>query len=182
MRLDPSKFLLFTLPEAEADSISQFTCGVPELDDFLRNEAPAFHDGRLGLTTCVYHPDFPGLAAYYTLANDSIPLNDSEFYDLGVNTATQPRSVPCVKIGKFAVHRDLQGHGNGKSIMDLIVGDILDSHGSSAARLVVLDSRPEQTGFYEKCRFVTSLHAARQAAHQGQGATFKMFLDVMADH
>jgi len=171
-------FLLLPLPEVDSRFVDQFDCGTDSLNDFLRNDALTFHNERLGFTTCVFHQDFPELVAYYTLANDSIQLSPTEIGDLGVNTATPPKLVPCVKLGKFAVHRDVQGQGNGKTIMRLIVDDILASNSHSAARILVLDSLYNQTGFYERCRFSASTHAANRSNGR-RGSTVKMFLDII---
>lgn len=181
MKLTKDGYGIIKLTEVEQNVIEQFTCGVANLDQFLKNDALCLHNGKISFTTCVFHQDFNGLVGFITMSNDSIKLNDSEFMYLGLNTTVMIPFVPAVLIGKFAVHENLQRNGNGKDIMELAIGEILDIEGPSAARLAVIDSVKEEkvVEFYESCGFQHSLFAIKQARHQG-GKTIKMFLDVLA--
>ncbi len=180
MSLDPAFYGLIPIDTVALQYVENFTCSDAELDRFLKVDAMAFHHGRIGYTTCVFHRDFVGMVGYFTLANDSIKLNDSEFMDLGLNIETQLRSIPSVKIGKFAVNQTLQRNGSGRAMVDLIIDHVLDEGGLSAARMLVLDARPDVVLFYERCHFVHSLHAEQRARHEGGGQTIKMYRDVLA--
>lgn len=181
MKLDIGDYGLIKIPELSQNVLDDFTCGVINLDEFLKNEALSFHNSKISFTTCVFHRDFKGQVGYFTMSNDSIKLNDSEVMDLGLNTSIQIPLIPAVLIGKFAIHESLIGNGMGKDVMELAIGEILDIEGPSAARLAVVDSvkEPKVIEFYESCGFQHSLFAMKQARHQGSN-TIKMFRDVLA--
>lgn len=172
------------LEEAGLDDLREFSCGRKSLDDFLFQEASEYHVSRLGFTSLVFHEDFDGLVGYFSLSNDALPLETSENFDLGLNVDVALGAIPATKIGKFAVRRELQGKGVGQSMMDLLVGESLDSDALSASRLLVTDAAndPSVLGFYRKCGFIESLWAEKQRRHHGKGKppTVKMYMDVYA--
>jgi GNAT superfamily N-acetyltransferase len=182
VKLDPNRYGFLPVEEVEQITLENFTCTKERLDQFLKVDAKDYHTGRVGYTTCVFHEDVVGLVGYYTMSNDAIKLNSSEYLDLGLNLSEPIHSIPAVLIGKFAVRKDLQGDGNGAEIMELVIGEILGAAASSAARLVVVDADHDQRviRFYERCGFQHSLNAQKQAKHQGGGVTVKMFRDVLA--
>lgn len=183
MRLDPDRFGFLSVVEVDQFTLDNFSCGKDSLDRFLKADAKDYHLGRVGYTSCVFHEDVGGLVAYYTMSNDAIKLHDSEFMDLGLNVENPLSFIPAVLIGRFAVRSDLQGNGNGKAIIELAIGEILDTGTSSAARLAVVDadSDPRVISFYEQSGFQHSLHAQRQARNHGGSNTVKMFRDVLAN-
>lgn len=180
MKLDSGRYGLIPVSEVDPAVLNNFTCGTANLDDFLVNQSRALHDARISFTTCVFHEDIEGLAGFFTMSNNSIKLTSSESLDLGLNVDIQLDTFPAVLIGKFAMRTDLQHEGNGRDVMRLAIGEILDESGLSAARLVVVDAIPEATHFYEQCGFLSSQHAARLAKNHGGGRTVKMYLDVLA--
>lgn len=181
MRLDPAGYGLIPVVEVDQHTINNFCCNTESLDTFLKVDAKAFHEGRIGYTYCIFHEHIDGLASYVTMSSGAIKMNDSEVMDLGLNVVTPIREIPSVLIGKFAVRKDLQKNGNGQDIMELAIDLILDTSPASA-RLVVVDALDikDVLRFYEKCGFQKSLFAEKQAKHQGGGNTVKMFRDVLA--
>lgn len=184
MKLDPSGYGLIPVSQIEQHTLDNFTSGTDSLDRFLKIDAKSFQDGRIGHSTCVFHKDANGMVGYFTMSNQSIKLNQSELMDLGLNIESPIEYIPAVLIGKFAVHSDFQKVGNGKDIMELAIGEILDAPSPSAARLAVLDAvnNEKVVNFYEQCGFKHSLLAKKIATHNGRGRplTIKMFLDILA--
>ncbi len=164
-----------------------FSCGKPRLDEFLTTQALALHEARLGFTNVVFHQQFDGPVGYFALANDAIKLNDSEKFELGFGEHIELAAFPAVKIGRLAVHQDLQRTGVGAALMTLLLGDILNSAGLSAARLIVVDADNDEAvlGFYRKLGFEVSLWAEEMAKNHTkkriQPATIKMHRDVFKD-
>jgi hypothetical protein len=113
----------------------------------------------------VFHQQFEGPVGYFTLANDAIKLNDSEKFELGFGEHIELAAFPAVKIGRLAVHQDLHRKGVGVALMTLLLGDILNTAGLSAARLIVVDADNDDAvlRFYEKLGFETSLWAEEMA-------------------
>ncbi|HNI20975.1 MAG TPA: GNAT family N-acetyltransferase [Nitrospira sp.] len=172
------------ITEVEPATLGAFTCGKPRLDEFLTTQARALHEARLGFTNVVFHQQFEGPVGYFTLANDAIKLNDSEKFELGFGEHIELAAFPAVKIGRLAVHQDLQRRGVGGALMALLLGDILNTAGLSAARLIVVDADNDDAVlcFYEKLGFETSLWAEDMAKNhtkkRASAATIKMHRDV----
>lgn len=175
--------------EVAPDQLAAFDCGKPRLNDFLAATACRMHMVRLSFTSVVFHRDSQGPVAYFTLSNDSIPLTDSEKFELDL-ADTGLSSFPAVKIGRLAVRGDLQGAGVGKYVVSqLILGTVVGSDAFSAARFIVLDAdnEPDVLGFYRRLGFDESLWAERNAlkAHRGRRAataqrkTIKMHRDIL---
>ncbi|WP_079437165.1 N-acetyltransferase [Zoogloea sp. LCSB751] len=172
------------ITEVNPTTLERFSCGKPRLDEFLATQALALHEARLGFTNVVFHQQFEGPVGYFTLANDAIKLNTSEKFDLGVDEHVELAAFPAVKIGRLAVHQDLQRTGVGAALMALLLGDILNTAGLSAARLIVVDADNDDAvlGFYKKLGFETSLWAEDMARNHTKKrvrpATIKMHRDV----
>ena len=97
-----------------------------------------WHRKRLGFTTVVFHRDVQGVVAYFTLANDALPLTTAEQLELDVDIPLS--AYPAVKLGRLAVSAALQGQGIGEQVMGFVHGEVLESSSLSAARLVILDA------------------------------------------
>ena len=94
-----------------------------------------------------------------------------------------------MKLGRFAVSKDLHRKGVGPQLLRFVEASILDTNYRSAARLIVVDAanRDGVPQFYAKNGYVSSLWAEEQAKNHGGRArnntapeTVKMIKDVMA--
>jgi GNAT superfamily N-acetyltransferase len=181
--LNPAGYGLLPVSQVETQRLAVFDCGKGHLNLFLTGTAGAMHDQRLGLTSVVFHAEVDGPVGFFTLSNDSIPLNTSESIDLGVDKELTLPSFPAVKIGRLAVSQALQGQGVGRDIINLILGEVLESASLSSARLLVVDAdnEPDVVRFYEKQGFDRSLWAEKRAKHHGGKTihTVKMHRDVL---
>lgn len=84
MPLRGEGFGLLSVDRVDPDLLKRFGCGKPHLNTFL-TESVSWHQDRLGLTTVVFHEDVPHqVVGYFTLANDGLPLRDSEIEELGL--------------------------------------------------------------------------------------------------
>jgi ribosomal protein S18 acetylase RimI-like enzyme len=182
--LAPDGYGYLPIPEVDAAVLQTFCCGKPHLNAFLIEQALALHQHRLGLTHVVFHRDWEGVVAYFTLQNDGIPLEDFERMELGYVDNINLPSFPAVKIGRLAVTQALQGQGVGTRVLELIIGELLRTSSLSAARLLVVDADndDEVVAFYRKQGFVHSLWAQNQLKNHRKKnmrpATIKMLLDV----
>lgn len=165
--------------------LEKFSCGTPSLDVFLHAQALNLHSDHLSHTSVFFHEDFGGLVGYITLSNDSIPLKTSEVGELGLAYQTDLQSFPAVKIGRLAVHCDLQCQGLGARLLNLAIGEVIGAQTVSASRLIITDAVNDARviGFYEQQGFLESFWAADQARNRGKGkdrATIKMIRDIYA--
>lgn len=186
--LDVEGYGLIQVLEVAPEHLNKFTCGIENLDDYLRTSHDA-HSGRISHTTVVFHRDYAaGPVGYFTLSNDSIKLKSSEIAEFGLDDFSSLGSYPAVKLGRFAVSKDLQGKGVGPQLLRFVQASILDMNYRSAARLIVVDAanRDGVPQFYAKNGYVSSLWAEDQARNHGGRSknvapeTVKMIKDVMA--
>ena len=184
MPLAENGFGLLPVTEVAPELLAAFRCGKDHLDAFLANSV-GMHEDRLGLTTVVFHRDVQdAVVGYFTLANDAVPLNTSEQAELGLRDDVALTAFPGVKIGRFAVAQNLQGQGVGAQLLELVLGEILDSESLSAARLAIVDADndPPVLRFYERHGFERSLWAEKQARNHGgraSPAAVKMIRDIL---
>lgn len=165
--------------------LKQFACGTPSLDTFLHTQALDLHLDHLSHTSVFFHEDFGGLVGYITLSNDSLPLKTSEVGELGLAYQTDLTSFPAVKIGRLAIHCDLQCQGLGARLLNLAIGEVIGAQTVAASRLIITDAVNEARviKFYEQQGFLESFWATDQARNHGRGkerATIKMIRDIYA--
>lgn len=170
---------------SEQFRIRLFSCGTPSLDAFLIDHAKDQHEDHLGHTSVLFHEDFEGMVGYITLSNDAIPLKTSEVGNLGLAYEVKLSAFPAVKIGRMAVHEELQRLGIGQRILDLATGELVGTPTVTTARLLITDAvnDPRVISFYMKARFFESYWAIDQAKNHGKGmerATIKMIRDIYA--
>lgn len=132
----------------------EFSCGKTMLDDYLHRQAN--QDVKRKLSACFILND-PGtgfIKGYYTLANNSIPLDD-------VPSAFKKKlpksysSIPTTLLGRLAIDIRFQGQGIGKYLLiDALKrsSDLADVIGSYAQIVEPLDLEAE--GFYKKYGFI----------------------------
>lgn len=163
--------------------IGSFSCGTDSLDIFLREQAKDQHVDRLGHTGLLFHGDFDGLVGYITTSADAIPLKASEVGELGLTYDIELSSFPALKIGRLAVHKDLQRQHIGQRILDLTIGEIVGAKQITAARILITDAINDERviRFYRKYGFEESYWARDIAKNhggkRGQGA-IKMIRDI----
>lgn len=140
----------FELRQRRHDRAS-FTCGVPDLDDWLRTRAS--QDQRRRVAQVFVALDEQGIAGFYslsmfTLALDSIPAGLAR---------KLPRydAIPAALIGRLARHTRVAGTGIG----DLLVADaivrVLAASQSVAAYAIIVDAKDNRgRRFYEGHGFI----------------------------
>lgn len=191
MALSEAGYGLLPVTEVDERLLATFQCGKPHLDEFLTQQAASMHATRLSYTSVVMHEDLPDqVVGYFTLANDGIRLKSSEQLDLGLTEEVTLSVFPAVKLCRLAVTEQLQGAGVGQSVLDLVLGEVLEDDSLSAARLLVVDADNEDRviRFYERYGFARSLWAEQQNQNHGKRvrgeaqapAAVKMLLDILA--
>lgn len=136
-----------------------FSCGVPELDEYLHRFAT--QQRRKGVSTVYVLVDTakPSLIlGYYTLSAaqvDVAELSDADRRKL-------PRyPVPCFRMGRLACRKDRQGQGLGKLLIGCAVERCLQARKQVAAFALIVDARnSEAKAFYERYGFTPCVDAA----------------------
>jgi ribosomal protein S18 acetylase RimI-like enzyme len=137
---------------ADEHKRSDFSCGKPPLDEFLRTLVSQYEKRHLGRTFVASHPGTSRVASYYTLAAGLIA-----FQNLPPEAARKlPRHpVPSVILVRLAVDRAAQGQGLGETLLldalrrTLYLSETLGIH---AVEVDAIDDLA--WSFYEKYGFV----------------------------
>lgn len=133
-----------------------FSCGEPDLDDYIRNDA-ATHDAEMLAKTYAFQlkkdnaVSFP--VAFVCLLNDVIRIPNrckSRLFPEGMRY----RTYPAVKIGRLGVSGDVQGAGIGSYLLWTIKLLFLTDN-RTGCRFVTVDAynNPRTVNFYNKNGF-----------------------------
>jgi GNAT superfamily N-acetyltransferase len=67
-----------------------------------------------------------------------------------------PARVPVIRLGRFAVHKNLQGLGLGKDLLLNALERVAETAGQIGIAAVVVDAKEGKAGFYRHYGFVPS--------------------------
>ena len=145
--------------EPEVHDRAGFSCGISELDEYLRRFASQHR--RQGVSTVYVLVDSgsPSLIlGYYTLGAaqmDAADLNDADRRKL-------PRyPVPCFRMGRLACRADRQGQGLGKLLIACAVERCVQARKQVAAFALIVDAKnSEARAFYEHYGFTPCVDAS----------------------
>ena len=114
------------IKEGDLQSLSAFSCGCPEIDDFFHDEVRLCRKyGYLIPYKCTV-TDTGEMVGLFTLANDILSLEYEDrinFPNLSAEYAdifSRQPTYPAVNIGHLAVRKDAQSKGIGRIIVDFI--------------------------------------------------------------
>lgn len=140
----------------EGETIQSFDCGDPELNDFLLYSA---HDYRESLLAVSYiYEENKDIVAYFSLSNDSLSYSDFiekrlfNKINRRINNSKRMRQYPAMKIGRFAVNKDLNKKGIGSSLLDIIKYSLINNP-QSGCRFITVDAYNNAIDFYLKNGF-----------------------------
>jgi GNAT superfamily N-acetyltransferase len=130
---------------------SEFSCGVPSLDNFLRQLATQYAKRNLGKTYVATQPGSRTVDGYYTILASSVPF-ESLPDELSRKLPFHP--VPVVKIGRLAVSDECQGNLLGeKLLLDSLQRTVLISLGIGIYAVQVHAINDGAASFYRKYGF-----------------------------
>src|ERR1035437_5786045 len=156
---------------AEHD-LSEFNCGEPSLDDWLRRRALQNEESGASRTYVVCAGEH--VAGYYALAVGAVAHAKAP----GRIRRNMPDPVPVMIIGRLAVHKDHQGIQIGPGLLRDAVLRTLQAAEIAGVRAILVHAISERARkFYEGCGFIPSpmdpmtlmitlLQAARGEAHE----------------
>ena len=137
-------------PLASNHERAAFSCGVPELDNYIRQQAGQDLKRKLA-AVFVLAADDQAIAGFYTLSARSILASELP-PEVGKKLPRYP--LPVTLLGRMAVARSLQGTGLGKLLLfDALDRALRGSHqvGSWA---VVVDTKAGARDFYLNHNFL----------------------------
>lgn len=128
-------------------NIFSFKCASSELNDFLNNDALADQDNMISRTgLCFWKNELVGFVA---LVADTIEakavIDGLEHYEY--------RKYPGVKIARLAVDSRFERRGIGTYLLAAAIGKTLAVCESVGCRYILVDSKKNSIGFYQKNGF-----------------------------
>ena len=136
-----------------------FSCGVPELDDYLRRFATQHR--RKGVSTVYVLADSgtPSLIlGYYTLSAAQVDVADLSDAD----RKKLPRHpIPCFRMGRLACRVDRRGQGLGKLLIGCAVERCLQARKQVAAFALIVEAKNSAAkAFYQHYGFTPCVDAS----------------------
>ena len=160
---------------SQKHDLSNFSCGVDDLDEFLKEDALKEQEENLNVTyIAVYENEIIG---FVTILSDNVPYSIVK-----KNVKTKYKSYPSVKIGRLGVNINYKGLKIGTMILDDICTDIKELSEEIGIKFIVVDSYCSARKFYLKNSFTPiNLHnpkKAKRKALRDKYKTITMFKDI----
>ena len=116
-----------------------FTCGVPELDDYLHRFAAQHRRKGISTVFVLTDPAAPNvILGYYTLSAAQVDVGRL----IDADRKKLPRfPVPCFRMGRLACRADRQGEGLGKLLIGCAVNRCLQAQMQVAAFALIVDAK-----------------------------------------
>jgi predicted N-acetyltransferase YhbS len=140
-------------PDDVCTALSLGDAAFTPLKIFLRKEAKRLHKDNLARTYVVVEQCGNRVLGYVTtlctqisteLLLNTVPIQDFRYKDYS-----------AIKLARLAVDASLQGQGVGGQLVELVIG-LLTDHvmPRTGCRFLVVDSKIESVGFYERKGFI----------------------------
>jgi GNAT superfamily N-acetyltransferase len=131
--------------------LSQFQCGEPALDDWLRKRA--FQNEESGASRTYVVCVGRRVVAYYALAAGAVAHVDAP----GRVRRNMPDPVPVMVIGRLAIDQSIQGQGIGPALLRDAILRTLQAAEIAGIRAILVHAISERAKhFYEKWGFISS--------------------------
>jgi GNAT superfamily N-acetyltransferase len=131
--------------------LSDFECGEPALDDWLRRRALQNEERGASRTYVVCAG--PQVVGYYALAVGAVAHGEAP----GRVRRNMPDPVPVMIVGRLAVHRDFQGRKIGRALLRDAILRTLQAAEIAGVRAILVHAISDRARrFYEECGFAAS--------------------------
>jgi GNAT superfamily N-acetyltransferase len=130
-----------------------FSCGVPELDGYLRTLASQHSSRKISTTTVLLVDDPARIAGYHTLSSARLNLGELP----PVLAKRYPRyaeGIPATLLGRLAIDNAYRGRGWGEALLlNALERSYLAANVVASAFLLVRAIDAEASRFYERYGF-----------------------------
>lgn len=133
---------------------SDFSCGKEMLDDYLHKQANQDIKRKLSACFVVKEEQTELIKGYYTLSNNSIPLEDIPD-NIRKKLLRSYTTIPTTLLGRLAIDNNFQGQGLGKLILIDALKRSFELSKTIGSFAVVVDPIDEEAErFYDKYGFL----------------------------
>jgi GNAT superfamily N-acetyltransferase len=143
--------LLAPCPIADHHDLDQFSCGVPNLDNWLQKRARSNERSRASRTYVLC--DDQRVIGYYALASGSLAANAAP----GKVKRNMPDPIPVMILGRLAIDQDYQGKKLGDALLRDAILRILQAAGIAGIKAILVHAISEEAKeFYLDRSFIIS--------------------------
>ena len=132
---------------------AEFDCGTPDLNNYLTRYATQDRRRNLSQVYVLIDTDKPTeVLGYHTLSAAHIEVDQISEQE----QRHLPRyPIPCFRMGRFAIRKDIQGKGLGKCLLGCAVDRCLRARQEVAAYALIVDAKDAKAkSFYEHFGFI----------------------------
>lgn len=160
-------------PEDGCNALSLGDPAFSPLKTFLRKEAKKLHRENLAKTFVLVEVGASQVLAYVTTLCTHVSVQ--QFDQPSQVEGFKYKDYPAIKLARLAVHTELQGSGAGSQLVEFVVGLVVSQiMPHTGCRFLVVDAKPQSTGFYERKGF-----SRMGVAGDDEGQAFvTMFIDL----
>jgi GNAT superfamily N-acetyltransferase len=134
-----------------AHDLSQFQCGEPELDDWLKRKS--LHNEASGASRTYVICVGRQVVGYYALAAGAVAHRDAP----GRVKRNMPNPIPVIVIGRLAIDLKFQGQGIGSALLkDAVLRTVQAAEIAGIRAILVHAISDGAKRFYEKLGFMAS--------------------------
>lgn len=152
-RVDSSTLRLSPLHTDHLPRFETFSCGVSDLDSFLKDDALRLHEGHISFTYLAFLETDDEFVGYISLITDAITLEPEEKVGL---PEVQFSMLPALKVARLATTTIAKARfqGIGSTMMGAAWIKGLELATAVATRFLVVDALDSAVTFYEGLGFV----------------------------
>lgn len=130
-----------------------FTCGIEELDDYLRQQVSQETKRKVTVVYIIRKTKSKEVLGYYTLSSNSLELTDLP--ESAIKKLPRYKSLPTILIGRFAIDIRYQGIGIGEKLLTNALVRSFELSEKVGCFAVIVDAKDENSSnFYEKHGFI----------------------------
>lgn len=136
--------------KVQASQYKNFSCGVLELDQYLKMYAKQNEKKRVGRTFVLLN-DSNAVIGYYTLSTAQISFEE---LPSGHSKGMPHYPIPAARLCRLAVDSSCKGQGIGQHLLMEAIDRVLNASSEMAAYALVVDAKKDSKAFYLKYGFI----------------------------
>lgn len=139
-------------PLNDEHDLSQFTCGKPSLDNWLKNRALSNH--KRGFTAVMVVHEAGRVVGYYGLAPTAVVPTAMP---RSIRTGQPPDPIPCLLMGQLATDTEWAGHGIGSGLLKHALERCIEAARLVGGRALIVNAVDEEAAaFWQRRGFLPS--------------------------
>ena len=140
--------IIESINDINQDELTNFTCGINQLDYFLKSYALLNNQTGYGKTFVL--EDNKEIIGFFTLCSAQVKFGN---FPNPAKEALPKYPIPCIRIARLAVAKKHQNKGYGKELLRQAFLKIVAVSFTVGVKLVLVDAKETSKTFYEKYDF-----------------------------